>query len=74
MVVRGNTPEHDSFLSRQEREDCAMGVARGCMAQEGEERVMGIGQGCTSVGEAFFVASGGRREERDGWVRAHITA
>ncbi len=54
MVGQGNTPEHDSFLSQQEREDCAMGIARGCTAQEGEESVMGVGKGRTSEGEAFL--------------------
>ncbi len=55
MVRRGNTQDHDSFLSRQEREDGAMSVARGCTAQEGEESVMGVGQGRTPKGEAFLL-------------------
>ncbi len=62
MVGRGNTPEHDSFLSRREREDCVMGVARGCTAQKGEESVMGIRQGSMSEGEAFLLRAEG--EER----------
>ncbi len=72
MVGRGNTPEHDSFLLRREREDCAMGIARGCMAQEGEESVMGVGQGRTSEGEAFLSRAEG--EERSGMVgRGHTS-
>jgi hypothetical protein len=72
MVGRGNTPEHDSFLSRQEREDCVMGVTRGCTAQEGEESVMGVGQGHTSEGEAFLSRAEG--EERSSMVgRGHTS-
>jgi hypothetical protein len=66
MVRRGNTQDHDSFLLRREREDGAMGVARGCMAQEGEESVMGVGQGHTPEGEAFLLQAEG--EERSAIV------
>ena len=72
MVRRGNTPDHDSFLLRREREDGAMGVARGCMAQEGEESVMGVGQGRTPEEEAFLLQAEG--EERSAIVgRGHTS-
>ncbi len=68
MVGRWHTSQCESFLSRREGEDGAMGVTRDCTAQEGEDRAMavggeestmGVGQGRVPEGHSFLLPDDG---------------